>query len=241
MNLKNLILGKYKKRVNRFVVEIELEDSRLVLAHLANTGRMTELLIESAEVLIEESNNPNRKTAYNLLFVKNLKGNWIMLKANYANDLFFSWLNSDLLQDFSEVTSIEREVKVNHSRFDFKFKQKDKNWLVEVKSVNYFDNNNAIFPDAPTKRGAKHILELIELSKKGYNVAVVFILMGESADSLFFNDKTDKIFVEAISSALSNGILIKAYQADFSKTFPFYNKKSIKIGGSDGNLCVSRL
>lgn len=241
MNFNQLISGNFKKRLNRFVVEIELEDKSLVLAHLANTGRMKELLIPNCMVLLKKAINPNRKTAYDLLFVKNRNNKWIMLKASYANDLFFSWLNQKLIPEFQEVSHIKKEVNIGSSRFDFSFESGQDRWLIEVKSVNYFFSDYAVFPDAPTKRGAKHINDLIILKNQGYKVAIIFILMGENAKNLYFNDYTDPEFVQTINSALSNNILIKAYQSDFNGVFPFYSQSQVRIGGLDGNLCVSRI
>lgn len=241
MDLKNLVQGFFKKRVNRFVAEIELMDKSLVYAHLANTGRMSELLIEDSQVLIEKVSKNDRKTEYDLLFVKNKNNNWIMLKASYANDLFYNWLNLDLLSDFRQVQDLKREVKLGNSRFDFCFSYKSATWIGEIKSVNYFDKSNAIFPDAPTIRGAKHIKELINLKNKGYQPFIGFILMGEPANNLYFNDITDSNFVDIINIARVHNILIKAYQADFSKKYPFYSTHEVKIGGLDGNLCISRI
>ena len=155
MNLETLIYGTYIRRVNRFVVEVRLLSGEKVLAHLANTGRMRELLVEDRKVYLEFSNKVNRKTQYTLLMIENEHQKKIMLQATYANDMVEVWLKENLLHDFGKILKLQREVSLGNSRFDFLLTTSEGEWIIEVKSVNYFFPDYALFPDAPTERGKK--------------------------------------------------------------------------------------
>ena len=212
MNLETLIYGTYIRRVNRFVVEVRLLSGEKVLAHLANTGRMRELLVEGRKVYLEFSNKVNRKTQYTLLMIENEHQKKIMLKATYANDMVEVWLKENLLHDFGKILKLQREVSLGNSRFDFLLTTSEGEWIIEVKSVNYFFPDYALFPDAPTERGKKHIKELMALQNEGYKGAIVFVLMGEDRDRLYFNDESDSEFVKLMEEAMIKGINVLAYK-----------------------------
>lgn len=239
MNLETLIYGTYIRRVNRFVVEVRLLSGEKVLAHLANTGRMRELLVEGRKVYLEFSNKVNRKTQYTLLMIENEHQKKIMLKATYANDMVEVWLKENLLHDFGKILKLQREVSLGNSRFDFLLTTSEGEWIIEVKSVNYFFPDYALFPDAPTERGKKHIKELMALQNEGYKGAIVFVLMGEDRDRLYFNDESDSEFVKLMEEAMIKGINVVAYKTNFNLAYPYYDKKVKEVGGN-GSLCFGR-
>ena len=239
MNLETLIYGTYIRRVNRFVVEVRLLSGEKVLAHLANTGRMRELLVEGRKVYLEFSNKVNRKTQYTLLMIENEHQKKIMLKATYANDMVVVWLKENLLHDFGKILKLQREVSLGNSRFDFLLTTSEGEWIIEVKSVNYFFPDYALFPDAPTERGKKHIKELMALQNEGYKGAIVFVLMGEDRDRLYFNDESDSEFVKLMEEAMIKGINVLAYKTNFNLAYPYYDKKVKEVGGN-GSLCFGR-
>ena len=239
MNLETLIYGTYIRRVNRFVVEVRLLSGEKVLAHLANTGRMRELLVEGRKVYLEFSNKVNRKTQYTLSMIENEHQKKIMLKATYANDMVEVWLKENLLHDFGKILKLQREVSLGNSRFDFLLTTSEGEWIIEVKSVNYFFPDYALFPDAPTERGKKHIKELMALQNEGYKGAIVFVLMGEDRDRLYFNDESDSEFVKLMEEAMIKGINVLAYKTNFNLAYPDYDKKVKEVGGN-GSLCFGR-
>ena len=239
MNLETLIYGTYIRRVNRFVVEVRLLSGEKVLAHLVNTGRMRELLVEGRKVYLEFSNKVNRKTQYTLLMIENEHQKKIMLKATYANDMVEVWLKENLLHDFGKILKLQREVSLGNSRFDFLLTTSEGEWIIEVKSVNYFFPDYALFPDAPTERGKKHIKELMALQNEGYKGAIVFVLMGEDRDRLYFNDESDSEFVKLMEEAMIKGINVLAYKTNFNLAYPYYDKKVKEVGGN-GSLCFGR-
>lgn len=230
MNFETLICATYIRRVNRFVVEVRLSSGEMVLAHLANTGRMGELLVVGRKVYLELSAKESRKTKYNLLMIENENQKKIMLKATYANDIVEIWLKENLLEDFGRIFKIQREVSLGNSRFDFLLSSPEGTWIIEVKSVNYFFPDYALFPDAPTKRGKKHIKELMTLKEEGYKVAIVFVLMGEDRDTLCFNAKSDSDFAELMTQAMAKGIDVLAYKTNFNLSYPYYDKKVKEVG-----------
>ena len=225
--------------MNRFVVEVRLLSGEKVLAHLANTGRMRELLVEGRKVYLEFSNKVNRKTQYTLLMIENEHQKKIMLKATYANDMVEVWLKENLLHDFGKILKLQREVSLGNSRFDFLLTTSEGEWIIEVKSVNYFFPDYALFPDAPTERGKKHIKELMALQNEGYKGAIVFVLMGEDRDRLYFNDESDSEFVKLMEEAMIKGINVLAYKTNFNLAYPYYDKKVKEVGGN-GSLCFGR-
>ena len=239
MNLETLIYGTYIRRVNRFVVEVRLLSGEKVLAHLANTGRMRELLVEGRKVYLEFSNKVNRKTQYTLLMIENEHQKKIMLQATYANDMVEVWLKENLLHDFGKILKLQREVSLGNSRFDFLLTTSEGEWIIEVKSVYYFFPDYALFPDAPTDRGKKHIKELMALQNEGYKGAIVFVLMGEDRDRLYFNDESDSEFVKLMEEAMIKGINVLAYKTNFNLAYPYYDKKVKEVGGN-GSLCFGR-
>ena len=239
MNLETLIYGTYIRRVNRFVVEVRLLSGEKVLAHLANTGRMRELLVEGRKVYLEFSNKVNRKTQYTLLMIENEHQKKIMLKATYANDMVEVWLKENLLHDFGKILKLQRAISLGNSRFDFLLTTSEGEWIIEVKSVNYFFPDYALFPDAPTERGKKHIKELMALQNEGYKGAIVFVLMGEDRDRLYFNDESDSEFVKLMEEAMIKGINVLAYKTNFNLAYPYYDKKVKEVGGN-GSLCFGR-
>ena len=239
MNLVTLLYGTYIRRVKRLVVEVRLLSGEKVLAHLANTGRMRELLVEGRKVYLEFSNKVNRKTQYTLLMIENEHQKKIMLKATYANDMVEVWLKENLLHDFGKILKLQREVSLGNSRFDFLLTTSEGEWIIEVKSVNYFFPDYALFPDAPTERGKKHIKELMALQNEGYKGAIVFVLMGEDRDRLYFNDESDSEFVKLMEEAMIKGINVLAYKTNFNLAYPYYDKKVKEVGGN-GSLCFGR-
>lgn len=230
MGYSDLITGKFIRKVNRFTVEVQLDSGEYVLAHIANTGRMQELLINGRKAYLKFVNKPERKTKYDFLFIENQRKTPILLNASGANDLFEVWLRKGYIKYFNNINNLKREKKIENSRFDFYFEQGKKKWIIEVKSVNYFIDDYALFPDAPTKRGTRHIQELLELRNEGYSVAVVFILMGEDAKCLKFNQENDPEFYSVMKKAAQSNIDIFCFKSNFLQLYPYFNGEVKEIG-----------
>ena len=212
MDFQSVVEATFQKRVNRFVAEVTLSDGTLVQVHVANTGRMRELLVSGRRCLLHPAGNPARKTAWDLLAVDK-DGQWVCLIAAWANDFMEQWVKEGYIKEFDHCSRIQREKKIGHSRFDFALEQDDCQWLVEVKSVNYVVEGHGLFPDAPTSRGRRHVEELMELKKQGWHVGIFFVVMGQPVTDVSFNKVNDPKFAEVMTLALADGVMVKAFSS----------------------------
>ena len=192
MNYQTMVSGVFRARPNRFIAHVEI-DGKLEICHVKNTGRCRELLPEGAEVWCAVSDNPNRKTKYDLITVK--KGERLInMDSQAPNIAAGEWLASGGL---GEITDLRAEVKHGDSRFDFSFQKDGKTCYLEVKGVTLENDGVCAFPDAPTQRGAKHLKELTRLAEEGYDVKY-----------LYPNDATDPAFADALRQAARVGVTV---------------------------------
>lgn len=215
MRYENIKKAVFIERPNRFIAYAKL-DGELVKCHVKNTGRCKELLIpEKTEVYLQEhGENADRKTRYSL--VKVVKGDRIInMDSQAPNQIAFDWLNSGGL--YKDITFIKREKTYGNSRFDIYYERcNDKNdsgkvkGFMEVKGVTLEEDNVAKFPDAPTERGVKHIYELIEAKKAGYEVNILFVIQMKGIAHFEPNNKTHKAFGKALFEAKNAGVNIFA-------------------------------
>lgn len=201
-----IIKGEFVSRPNRFIAEV-IVDGVKETVHVKNTGRCRELLIKGADVFLSASSNPLRKTKYDLVAVK--KGEKLInMDSQIPNDVAEEWLNKGEL--FSPGAAIKREVTCGKSRFDFYIEDSDRRIFLEVKGVTLENDGVAMFPDAPTERGVKHINELISLKKEGYEAFILFVIQMEDVAFFTPNDATHKAFGDALREAGKAGVKILA-------------------------------
>lgn len=213
-HFEQAVTARFLRRVNRFIADIELSDGQIVQAHLANTGRMQELLRPGVAALVRPAKNPARKTAWDLLAV-DYAGSWVCLAAAWANDFMREWLSKGRIAGFYDWKQIEWEKKIGNSRFDFAVTlQSGERWLLEVKSVNYVIDGHALFPDAPTTRGRRHVEELLALREEGWNVGVFFVTMGQPVVDVGFNAENDPEFARVMQRAIAEGADVRAFSAE---------------------------
>lgn len=202
MNYQNVIKGKFICRPNRFIAEIEIGEER-VICHVKNTGRLKELLIEGATVWVEKSNNPNRKTAYDLIAVQK-DGQIVNIDSQAPNKIAAEWLPHSGL--FDKGIEFRQEVVYKNSRFDL---LAGDTW-VEVKGITLNVDGIARFPDAPTLRGVKHLNELTEIVQNGGKAMVLFIVQMKDIRAVEPNDQTHPEFGSALRNAAKAGVRIIA-------------------------------
>lgn len=213
-HFEQAVTARFLRRVNRFIADIELSDGQVVQAHLANTGRMQELLRPGVAALVRPAKNPARKTAWDLLAVDH-GGSWVCLAAAWANDFMREWLSKGRIAGFYDWKQIEWEKKIGNSRFDFAVTlQSGERWLLEVKSVNCVIDGHALFPDAPTTRGRRHVEELLALREEGWNVGVFFVTMGQPVVDVGFNAENDPEFARVMQRAIAEGADVRAFSAE---------------------------
>lgn len=199
--------GIFKKRPNRFIAHVEINGKEEV-CHVKNTGRCRELLVSDALVFLEESDNPNRKTKYDLIAVE--KGNRLInMDSQIPNKVVEEWLKEGNL--FGKEAKVRREVVYGNSRFDLYIESGERKIFMEVKGVTLEENNVVRFPDAPTQRGVKHIQELEKCIKDGYEAYLIFVIQMEDVDYFTPNRDTHPEFAEALKTAEKAGVHILAY------------------------------
>ena len=205
MKYGKMVKGIFLSRPNRFIAKIEIAGKEETV-HVKNTGRCRELLPPGAEVWCEVSNNPNRKTKYDLITVR--KGDRLInMDYQAPNAAAKEWLLSG---DLGQVEDLKPETFHGDSRFDFSFTLDGKPCLMEVKGVTLENDGVCAFPDAPTERGAKHLRGLTQAVKDGYTAFVLFVIQMPDVKYLHPNDKTDPAFGAALREAAENGVNVLA-------------------------------
>lgn len=206
------VKGIFKARPNRFIAEVEV-DGNLEIAHVPNTGRCKELLVEDAVVWLKPSDNPNRKTKFSLHFVEN-KNVLVSLYSQQANSIVYDAIINGKIKELLNYSSHQREKTVDNSRIDIYLENENEQCYVEVKGVTLIVDGEARFPDAPTERGAKHLKELIKLKEEG-NRCVVFFLIQHPAGKFFRpNWENDPKFSQTLNEAHDAGVEILVYRCD---------------------------
>ncbi|MDO4483404.1 MAG: DNA/RNA nuclease SfsA [Clostridia bacterium] len=192
-------------RSNRFIAHCLLNGEEVV-CHVKNTGRCRELLIPGCTVWLEESNDPKRKTRFDLVCVSS-RGYVVNMDSQAPNRVFEEWAAAGGLGFVPDT--LKREVTFGQSRFDFSLQHDGKAGFAEVKGVTLFDDENrAFFPDAPTERGVKHIRELIAAKEADYESAICFVLQRDNIISVSPNDITHPAFGDTLRLAHSRGVNI---------------------------------
>ena len=209
------VRGFFKERPNRFLALVEAE-GRVLPCFLPNPGRMHELLIPGVEVILREAEKQNRKTRYDMIGVV-IEGEMVSLDTRVPNRLVFEALKNRDIVEFSEYDDVKPEYTYRNSRLDFLLTNEKERCLLEVKSCTLVRDGVALFPDAPTLRGKRHLMELIEAKKEGYRACVLFIIQRTNAKVFTSNDKTDPDFGKALRDALANGVEAYAYYSKFDE------------------------
>ena len=211
MKYQQIIPAKFISRPNRFIAIIDKGDGPEQV-HVKNTGRCKELLIRGCDVFLAASNNPERKTNYDLVAVKKerkgLAPLLINMDSQIPNDAVAQWLPESGL--FGNNFIFKREVFFGKSRFDFGINDGGKTSYLEVKGVTLEDDGVALFPDAPTLRGVKHVEELIECAQKGFGAYIVFVIQMKGVYRFEPNDKMHPEFGDALRKAAKSGVKILA-------------------------------
>lgn len=207
MKYSNIKKVKFLDRPNRFVANVEDEKGEILTVHVKNTGRCRELLIKGCDVYIWKSDNPLRKTKYDLISVQ--KGaKLINMDSQIPNTVFKEWVENSGF--FKDITLIKPEKFYGESRFDFYIETASDKIFIEIKGVTLEENGVVMFPDAPTERGVKHIHHLEKCVKDGYKACIFFIIQMNGVKYFTPNIKTHPEFAKALKNAKANGVNIYA-------------------------------
>ncbi|MFX1516452.1 MAG: DNA/RNA nuclease SfsA [Promethearchaeota archaeon] len=222
-------LGRFKERPNRFLAKVEFESSNKpnvsVEAHVPDPGRLKNLLVENAQIILRKSYNITRKTQYSLIGVK--KGEvWVNIDSQLTNRLFKEEFVH--IPCFQRYKIIQSEFTYERSRFDFLMKNVETHQkaLIEVKSVTLVKKGLALFPDAPTIRGTKHVKDLMKAIEE-YQAFMVFIVKRSDASAFKPNEVIDPAFSRALISSMMKGLQVCAVNCLYDPIV----KKELKILG----------
>ncbi|MBR2310131.1 MAG: DNA/RNA nuclease SfsA [Oscillospiraceae bacterium] len=209
MRYCNMIPGTFLSRPNRFIAQVSINGQEETV-HVKNTGRCRELLPAGAEVWCQRSDNPNRKTKYDLITVR--KGSRLInMDSQAPNAAAKEWLLSGGL---GPVSNLRPETTHGDSRFDFSFTLEGRTCFLEVKGVTLELDGICAFPDAPTQRGTRHLQGLTQAAGAGYGAYVLFVIQMADVEYLHPNDATDPNFAAALREAAANGVTVLAVDCE---------------------------
>jgi len=219
---EKIVEGMFLERPNRYLARVEI-DGKETLAHVPDPGRLPGLLLENRKIMLIYQPSEKRKTDYTLVLVKH-GSTWVSVFPAFANSLVSNALIEETLPFLNGYSSFKSEVKAGNSRFDFYLNFSKKQAYVEVKSVSLVEDGIGKFPDAPTKRGIKHVQELIEFSEKGYRAAVLFISQRQDTQSITCNDTIDPVFGKWLRKAENKGVELYGMNCKVTPTTISLNK-----------------
>jgi len=201
----DMVSGTFLARPNRFIAHVEIHGQEQV-CHVKNTGRCRELLPHGAKVWCQRSDNPARKTKYDLIAVQ--KGERLInMDSQAPNAAAKEWL---LAGGLGNIEDLRAESVHGDSRFDFSFTKDGKRCFLEVKGVTLEHDGICAFPDAPTERGAKHLKGLTQAARNGFGAYVLFVIQMADVKYLRPNDATDPAFGDALREAANSGVTVLA-------------------------------
>ena len=217
MKYNRVIPGVFLKRPNRFIAHVCIHGKEEV-CHVKNTGRCKELLVSGCTVYCAVSDNPNRKTKFDLIAVeKKVESSTLLINmdSQAPNAAVKEWLASGA-SPFGQIDLLKPECRHGNSRFDFYLECNKRKIFIEVKGVTLEDDGVVLFPDAPTERGVKHVHELNQCHGEGYETYILFVVQMERARYFTPNRKTHPQFADALCEAKQAGVELLAYMCTVS-------------------------
>lgn len=229
MKFKNkLISSKFQKRYKRFFVEVK-NNGKTLISHCANSGSMLGLLNKDNKTWVSPSNNPDRKLKYTLEIINDGKSN-VGVNTHLANQIVEEGIQKKRIKEITKYESYLREVKFGeNSRFDFELIGKNKKAFLEVKNVTLSrEKGVAEFPDAITSRGLKHLEELENAIKEGYESYLIYLVQREDCSYFKIAEDIDSKYLHGFLRAKKNGVKFLCYSCKINKE-EIYINKPIKI------------
>ncbi len=211
-----LVDGRFIRRLNRFAALVDVRGQE-VIVHVANSGRMEEMLVPGYRVKLKPVRGEHRKTRFDLALVQ-MEDALASADARLPNALVAEALDSGALPQFRAYEKVQREVTFGDSRLDLMLDGNSGRCYIETKSVTLVVDGVGLFPDAPTSRGAKHMRSLEHAVRSGHSAAVVFVVQRSDVVSFATNDDADPEFGRVFREARSNGVQAFAYKCDVSES-----------------------
>lgn len=217
---KQLIHGRLVRRYKRFLADVILDDGTEVRAHCTNSGSMKSCLEENAEVWLSPADDPRRKTRFTWEMIR-INGDWVGINTSNPNALAMEWVSSGRVPGLEGITGLRREVKWEDSRFDLYGEyaendsgaEKERSCFIEVKNVSLKEGERALFPDAVTARGRKHLNTLIRVKKAGMRAVMLYVV--QRMDVRIFSParNIDPAYGKALDEAVRKGVEVIVVQA----------------------------
>lgn len=215
MKYSSVKVARFIRRPNRFIAHV-IVDNNEEIVHVKNTGRCREILQEGTMVILEEAKNTERKTKYSL--IASYKGDVLInIDSQVPNLVVFDGIKEGKIKEFRKVTKLSKEVVYGNSRFDLYFETNDQRGFIEVKGVTLETEGIAMFPDAPTQRGCKHIYEMIKAVEEGYEGFIFFLIQMKGVKHFTPFEIRDPEFTKALRLASEKGVTILAYDSIVSE------------------------
>ena len=202
--------AEFLERPNRFLAEVRV-GGRKEWAHVPDPGRLTELLLPGARVRLRPAPAGRRRTAWTLIGVESEDG-WVNIDSRLPNLLFSEALRAGSLDEFPEPGAWRSEYRYGRSVLDF-YLEGEPPCLVEVKGCTLVEEGTALFPDAPTARGVRHLQELARARREGFRSCLVMVVKHPAGRVFRPNRATDPAFADALAEAAAEGVEVLAYLA----------------------------
>ena len=219
-----LIHGRLVKRYKRFLADVILDDGTLVIAHCTNSGTMKSCLEEDAEVWLTPVDDPKRLTRFTWEMIR-INGDWVGINTSNPNALAEEWVDRGIVPGLEGITNLRREVKWEDSRFDLygemagdgsaaeSASESRRGCFIEVKNVSMKEGERALFPDAVTERGRKHLNTLIRVKKAGMRAVMLYVVQRMDVRIFSTARDIDPAYGKALDKAIRNGVEIIVVQA----------------------------
>ncbi len=207
-----LIPGKLIKRYKRFLADVQLEDGSIVVAHCTNSGSMISCIEEGARVYLSPAKDPKRKTRFTWEMIE-IDNSWVGINTSIPNQLVFEAVRDQQIPQLRGYTFVKREVKFEDSRFDVYAENEKEKCFIEVKNVSMKVGDAALFPDAVTTRGRKHLETLIRVKEQGIRAVMVYIIQRMDVNAFGPARNIDPDYADALEKAKNAGVEVIALQA----------------------------
>lgn len=214
-----MALGRLERAVlvareNRFRIVARVGPRRLALA-CRDPGRMERVLVPGAELRVSLEDVRGRRTRGTVWLARQGRV-WVSVVPTLANELLAAALAAGRLPGLAGARTLAREVRVGRSRFDFRLGYRGRDWLTEVKSVGLVEDGVGVFPDAPTRRGARHLRELAAHARHGRDALVAFVAQRRDAAAVRVDERIDPDLAAALAEARQAGVRVRGWGCDVS-------------------------
>jgi len=202
---KPLVPGKLIRRYKRFLADVELDNGDIITAHCTNSGSMKSCLEVGAEVFLTHHPKTGRKTAYTWEMIK-INNDWVGINTSIPNIFALHYIVKGMIPGLQGYDEVKREVTFGDSRFDILVAKSNEKCLVEVKNVTLNEGGVAMFPDAITTRGQKHLDTLVEVKKTGMRAVMLYIIQRSDVVSFAPAAHIDPDYARRLKNAMENGV-----------------------------------